>query len=148
MPFTTDSVYNLTSLPEPLVTAATVQLGDDGMYPKPEASQRYFWSNTLQPPAVGDRVDVRMNGFGPGTVTGYFTEFGYLGVYVKVDRLPDWYVKQNKGKEKDANYGTPMVFGVEVDYPLTEPELRFHPGTPRHVRDRVRKERKEARRSK
>ena len=34
------------------------------------------WSGPKYPPAIGDRVTVNFNGFGPGTVTKYFVEQG------------------------------------------------------------------------
>ena len=53
-----------------------------------------FWSGENPPPAIGSRVKVRFNGFGDGTVTGYFLEEGFLGLEVAVDKQPDWHIKQ------------------------------------------------------
>jgi hypothetical protein len=68
------------------------------------------------PPAIGDLVFVTMNGFGYSRVTGYFVEHGWLGCYVKCDKPPDWWVKQNrKAKRKTSGkYGGPMIFGAEM----------------------------------
>jgi hypothetical protein len=60
------------------------------------------------PPAVGARVDVRINGFGPATVLGYFVEHGFLGVKVKPDVRPPWHVRQNPSRD------VALVFGAEI----------------------------------
>lgn len=64
------------------------------------------------PPAIGTEVMVRMNDIGPGTVTGYFIEAGYLGMYVKPHEPPAWWVKQVR-ESKRARKDT-MVFGAEL----------------------------------
>jgi len=43
------------------------------------------WSGTGELPAVGDRVDVRLSGFGSGEVTGYCVTDGWTALYVKLD---------------------------------------------------------------
>ena len=60
-----------------------------------------------QPPAIGSKVQVTMNGLGTGTAVGYFTECNFLGVIVELDNPPAWYTKQN---------GTHIahVFGLEI----------------------------------
>lgn len=68
----------------------------------------YRWSSNTHPPAVGDSVTVSMNGLGRGTVTGYFTQGGFLGLMVQLDAPPEWYVRQNGG-----NPPAP-VFGAEA----------------------------------
>jgi hypothetical protein len=68
------------------------------------------WSNALFPPKVGDRVNVIMNGFGRGTVVDYEVRQGWLGVKVKVDKQPDWNLKQN-GKRNEFTF-----FGAEIKY--------------------------------
>jgi hypothetical protein len=69
-----------------------------------------LWSGAGEPPAVGSRVIVRINGIGPGTVTGYAVEGGYLGVMVQADEAtrPDWHKKQNPSN------GPAIVFGAEL----------------------------------
>lgn len=65
------------------------------------------WSGAKPAPAIGDRVVVRMNRLGAGVVVGYFIEHGWLGVYVKLDKAPAWYLKQN-------GRAPAMVFGAEL----------------------------------
>lgn len=69
-----------------------------------------LWSGTGEPPAKGARVTVKINGIGPGTVTGYAVEEGYLGVIVQVDDAtrPEWHKKQNPSN------GPALVFGAEL----------------------------------
>ena len=69
----------------------------------------YKWGGTNPPPAIGARVHVYMNGIGPGTVTSYFAEHGWLGVLVRPHKAPKWYVKQN-GRYKPGH-----VFGPELE---------------------------------
>lgn len=67
------------------------------------------WSNSQsEPPKIGSRVKVNFNGFGAGEVSHYFIENGWLGVYVRLDKQPDWHKKQN-GAAKLV-----MVFGAEL----------------------------------
>jgi hypothetical protein len=68
------------------------------------------WSGVRPVPAIGTRVRVTMNDLGPGVITGYFVEYGWLGVYVRLDpdTRPAWHKKQNPTKT-DA-----MVFGIEI----------------------------------
>lgn len=67
------------------------------------------WSGKQPPPAIGDRVVVNFNGFGPATVLDYFVEAGWLGVEVKLDKQPEWHRKQN-GRQTCIK-----VFGLEID---------------------------------
>lgn len=76
------------------------------------------WSNEAPVPAIGDRVNVTMNGLGMATVTGYWTseytsdtkgEVVSLGVEVSFDAPPAWFIKQNGGKNV-----TGRVVGAEI----------------------------------
>lgn len=91
-------------------------------------------------PPVGARVNVHCNGMGPGTVEGYFVEYGWLGLRVKLDAPPEWHRKQNAG-EKWAGYA--LVFGVEVralDAADDRPTPRFTRDPKNHdARDRMTK---------
>lgn len=62
------------------------------------------------PPAVGERINATVNGFGPGEVVGYFVEGGWMGVEVKLDVRPDWHIKINGDKHPH-----PLVFGNEIE---------------------------------
>jgi hypothetical protein len=69
-----------------------------------------LWTGYCEPPAVGTRVFLRINGIGPGTVTGYAVEGGYLGVMVKVDEetRPDWH------KTSHPTNAPSLAFGPEL----------------------------------
>ena len=53
------------------------------------------WSAKFDPPAVGAKVQVGVDGIGEAIVLGYFVEYGWLGVCVRPLAPPAWYVKQN-----------------------------------------------------
>ena len=72
------------------------------------ASDNPTWSNTDQPPKLGDIVDVRINGIGLAKVVGYFVEENFLGLLVKPFDPPAWYIKQN------GYNATGHVFGAEI----------------------------------
>ena len=103
-----------------LYIGAAEHLRPKGRYSLNEPDLTATWSGS-KIPALGDRVHVKMNSYGPGTVIGYFVEsgerneedgggtFSFLGLHVKVDKPPQWHLKQNKN--------TPYicVYGVEVN---------------------------------
>lgn len=68
------------------------------------------WSGKREVPVIGQRVLVIVNGMGEGVVSAYFFENGYLGVHVKLDKSPEYRVRQGIG-HKPA-----MVFGTEVRF--------------------------------
>ena len=106
--------YGLKELP-PFVTYST---GDPT--PTPGESPRWSGKGELAlPPAIGSRVVVRMNSYGPGEVVSYFTESGFLGVEVRVDKLPTWAVEQRK-RHKMSLTEPVMVFGTEIE-PVEDP---------------------------
>ena len=70
----------------------------------------FKWSGKSDPPAIGAKVKLYMNDFGTGTVTSYFVEYGWLGILVKLDNPPAWYVKQNKGVPEKAHF-----FGIDLE---------------------------------
>ncbi len=67
------------------------------------------WSAEFDPPAIGERIRVTMNGLGEGVVTGYFVEADYLGVTVKLDAPADWYAKQNGGNVPGHSFGAEIA---------------------------------------
>jgi hypothetical protein len=75
--------------------------------PRPDNAE-YLWSGKLAPPAVGEKIEITMNGIGEATVTGYFAEEGWLGVRFRAHNPPEWYVKQN-GRDCIGH-----AFGVEI----------------------------------
>jgi hypothetical protein len=81
--------HEFTTLP-----AYTAAVWEDGKV-KNEADP-YKWSGSKPPPKIGTRVKVYLNNLGSGTVIGYFAEYGWLGVRVRLVKktIPDWRRKQ------------------------------------------------------
>lgn len=77
-------------------------------------SDPYKWGGKQPPPAIGANVIVGVNSIGPGEVLGYFEEGGFLGVLVRPDHPPEWYVKQNGGDPIGPNVHPCHVFGPEL----------------------------------
>lgn len=92
----------------------------------PKREEREFeltWSSQTQPvPCIGATVRINFNGLGTGTVVGYFCNVdvanpnssglgldNYLGVQVRLDNPPKWWVEQNPGRS------VAWVFGREID---------------------------------
>ena len=82
---------------------------DDERLPPPFKPGTYLWSGKSPPPAIGETVKINFNDFGTATVTGYFTEYKWLGVTVKLHHQPEWHRKQN-GAFAEAH-----VFGAEIN---------------------------------
>lgn len=55
------------------------------------------WSGVGEVPAVGGRVHIYLNSFGPAEVKAYFHADGYLGVICQPDVLLAWYQQQSPG---------------------------------------------------
>ena len=66
------------------------------------------WSNDKAPPAIGDRVRIRVNGIGMATVDSYFEQDGFLGVKTTVDAWPAPF-----NRNQDADH-TCHAFGAEI----------------------------------
>ena len=96
------AVYDLTEFP-----ANAVKVTADN--PKPEGLKHSFGSI----PKIGDAVYVTMNQLGPGIVEGFFVEYDYVGVIVRLNPATDpaWHKKQVKGTWHE---GKALVFGAEV----------------------------------
>src|SRR4051812_26425037 len=60
-----------------------------------EAGEATLWGGGIIP-LIGDRVAINFNQLGTGTVESYFTEHGWVGVCVLLDKVPDWKKKQQK----------------------------------------------------
>lgn len=83
----------------------------------------YEWRGKEPIPQVGSRINVTMNGLGPGTVRAYFLAGDpgsansdhphrrFLGVAVDLEQPPRWYVEQNKDRPKNE---PAYLFGAEV----------------------------------
>ena len=70
-----------------------------------------LWSGDSPPPKVGEIIDVAFNKIGRCRVTGYASEFHWLGVMAVPLNPPDWWVIQN-GIPGDANAA--LVYGCEI----------------------------------
>ncbi len=67
------------------------------------------WSGAKAVPTIGERVTITFNELGAGSVIGYKVTDGYLGVWVKLDRSPDWRVGQGYGDDVPA-----LIYGAEL----------------------------------
>ncbi len=74
--------------------------------PIPPASEgKVRWTGPAAPPAIGTAVVATINNCGPATVTGYFTQDGFLGLLVKLSDPPAWHSRQNKGDPTGHLFG-------------------------------------------
>lgn len=71
-----------------------------------------WWGGDHPTPKVGDRGKVCYNNWGPGVVVRYFQEDGFLGILVKVDTVPKWFIDQCKRDGKPV-INAVHTFGVE-----------------------------------
>ena len=69
------------------------------------------WSGDFIP-MIGDRIYVSVNSIGYGKVVGYFQEDGYLGVEVKLEDPPEWWIR-NQEEFKNTRMLC-YVFGAEI----------------------------------
>lgn len=74
-----------------------------------EAMPGNKWSGRFTPEA-GQKVEITLNGIGNGTIEGFFTFDGYVGVFVKPDNPPDWWKRQNA----ESGRTHCEVFGAEI----------------------------------
>lgn len=63
------------------------------------------WGSDRPPPAIGERIIVRINGCGPAIVTGYFVQEGFLGLRCRLENPPEWHRKQNNGNPNGHVFG-------------------------------------------
>lgn len=108
MPRDESCVYSLSAIPLP--TVAPEYDTDRNIINKPDPSRALLWSGSFLPQR-GDKVRINFNQLGTGTVVAYFTEHGWLGVHVKLDKPPAWHRKQNAGREFSDQA---LVFGAEI----------------------------------
>ena len=74
-----------------------------------------FRNVEMDPPAIGERIKVRINNLGNAVVTMYFIEGGYLGVCVKYDSPPDWLVKQCRNDSPTGHLFGPEIMPLETE---------------------------------
>jgi hypothetical protein len=63
------------------------------------------WGAAEPPPTIGSKIIVTMNNCGPATVTGYFTQDGFLGLRCTLHSPPEWHRRQNKGNTDGYVFG-------------------------------------------
>ncbi len=76
------------------------------------------WSGKFVP-QIGQRVRVTINRLGPARVVGFFAEHAYLGVQVRLEDPPAWWLAQ-RGAERLCH-----AFGAELE-PLEEEVPAVH----------------------
>lgn len=94
--------YGIVELPEGVVLRSDENASNDDILK---------WSGSYPIPQIGQRVQIKINKLGAGTVESYFVEGGYLGVTVRLDDPPEWKIRQHKGTKHE---GIGMVFGIEI----------------------------------
>jgi len=65
------------------------------------------WSDNLPPPSIGAKTRAPGD-LGEGQVVGYFSEHGYLGVLIRLDAPPKWFVEQNGATTPCHIYGAEL----------------------------------------
>ncbi len=64
------------------------------------------WSGENAPPRIGDEVVVRARGLGTAHVIGYFEVEGKLGVVVRLQEPPTWFVLlMGAGRDRCTVFG-------------------------------------------
>ena len=64
--------------------------------------EKLAWVSTKSIPAIGSKLNVKINGIGESIVKKYFVEYGFIGMLVTPQNPPAWYIKQN-GKGADCH---------------------------------------------
>jgi hypothetical protein len=75
----------------------------------------YKWSGYNDPPKIGAKVKIYMNNFGAGKVVGYFAEYGWLGVLVKLSNPPSWWRQQTRDRGADPAKTNGHFFGLDLE---------------------------------
>ena len=57
--------------------------------------EKLAWISTKAIPAIGSKLNVKINGIGESIVKKYFVEYGFIGMLVTPQNPPAWYIKQN-----------------------------------------------------
>lgn len=99
-------------LPTPMLPAFSHRVGSEKPY------RGALWTGVGEPPAVGEKVYIRINQLGFGTVTGYAVAEGYLGVLVQVDEAtrPAWSKKSNPENLPGLTFGTELRASLATLY--------------------------------
>jgi hypothetical protein len=73
-------------------------------------------------PQLGERVAILINELGAGAVVGYYQEYGWLGLIIRLDQAPEWHRFVNKGLRWE---GHALVFGLEIVVSPWEPKEQW-----------------------
>ena len=57
--------------------------------------EKLAWISTKAIPAIGSKLNVKINGIGESIVKKYFVEYGFIGMLVTPQNPPAWYISQN-----------------------------------------------------
>ena len=57
--------------------------------------EKLAWISTKAIPAIGSKLNVKINGIGESIVKKYFVEYGFIGMLVTHQNPPACYIKQN-----------------------------------------------------
>ena len=57
--------------------------------------EKLAWISTKAIPAIGSKLNVKINGIGESIVKKYFVEYGFIGMLVTPQNPPAWYINQN-----------------------------------------------------
>lgn len=112
-----NNVYALDTLPAGVITADGNDLKEN-----PTLADKIRWSGAAMgyetPPNIGARVHIGDNALGCGVVKGYFIEDNWLGLYVKLERPPEWFAQREpelfKRDPEIFKLDCAMVFGAEL----------------------------------
>ena len=80
----------------------------------------YLWTGASPLPAIGDKINLRINNIGNAKVVGYHTSNEWLGIMAQPDNPPDFIKKHTKEAQDDPNApkwrkeGICCAFGIEV----------------------------------
>jgi len=71
-----------------------------------------LWTGAGDPPPIGSKVTVAINDVGPGLVTGYAIQRGWLAVMVQADEdtRPFWHRKENPENRPTIAYGAEILY--------------------------------------
>ena len=61
--------------------------------------EKLAWVSTKAIPAIGTKLNVKINGIGESIVKKFFVEYGFIGMVVQPIDPPAWYIKQNGADE-------------------------------------------------
>jgi hypothetical protein len=76
-----------------------------------ENDTRAKWNAKYDPPKVGQRIEIKLNGWNKSraTVVGYIKTGGWLMIAVKPDIRPQWHIKEMPNRD------VCMFAGVELE---------------------------------